>query len=67
MDCEDDAFKDVTVDQSAIESYQRNLNAFCRDAESFCRRHGVNYLRTSTAYPLENLIFRRLRESRFLQ
>lgn len=67
MDCEDGAFKDVTVDQSAIESYQRNLQAFCREAESFCHRHGVNYLRASTAHPVEDLIFRRLRESRFLQ
>jgi uncharacterized protein (DUF58 family) len=67
LDCENGAFKDVTVDRSAIERYQRNLQAFCREAERFCHRHGVNYLRTTTAYPIEELIFRRLRESRFLQ
>jgi uncharacterized protein (DUF58 family) len=67
MDCEDGDFKDVTVDRPSIEAYQRNLLAFCRDAEGFCHRHGVNYLRTSTACPIEELIFRRLRESRFLQ
>ncbi len=67
MDCEDGAFKDISVDRAAVESYRRNLEAFCHEAESFCRRHGVNYLRASTASPLEELIFRRLRESRFLQ
>ena len=66
-DCEDGASKDVTVDGAAIERYQRNLQAFCREAENFCHKHGVNYLRASTAYPIEELIFRRLRESRFLQ
>ena len=66
-DCEDGASKDVTVDRAAIERYQRNLQAFCREAENFCHKHHVNYLRASTAYPIEELIFRRLRESRFLQ
>ena len=67
LDCENGAFKDVTVDRSAIERYRRNLQAFCREAEMFCHRQDVNYLCTSTAYPIEELIFRRLRESRFLQ
>ncbi len=67
MDCEDGAFRDISVDRAAVESYHRNLRAFCDEAQSFCRRHGVNYLLASTASPLEELIFRRLRESRFLQ
>ncbi len=67
LDSESGVSKDVTVDRSAVESYHRNLESFCREAESFCHRHGVSYLRASTACPIEELIFRRLRESRFLQ
>lgn len=67
LDCEDGTFRDVTVDRSTLDRYQQNLRAFCRDAENFCHRHRVAYLRVSTRLPLEQLIFQRLRESRFLQ
>jgi uncharacterized protein (DUF58 family) len=66
-DCENGASRNFTVDRAAIERYQRNLRAFCREAEDFCRRHRANYLLASTAYPIEELIFRRLREGRLLQ
>jgi uncharacterized protein (DUF58 family) len=67
LDLEGAAVKDVTIDRAAVAAYERNLQAFCANAEKFCHRHGVTYLRVSTALPLEELIFRRLRQGRCLQ
>jgi uncharacterized protein (DUF58 family) len=66
-DCEGKGWEDLLVDRRAVENYRRNLRAFCQEAEQFCHRLGVTYVRASTAIPFEELIFRRLREGRFLQ
>lgn len=45
----------------ALMQYRGNLRAFFEKVEDFCRRRGIDYLRLSTATPLEDLILRHLR------
>ena len=40
--------------------YRRNLDSFFDRVEGFCSRRGVDYLRLTTAVPLEDLILRHL-------
>ncbi|MFQ5848222.1 MAG: DUF58 domain-containing protein [Candidatus Methylomirabilales bacterium] len=47
--------------EAALAPYQKNLAAFFDRVEGFCRHRGIDYLRLSTAVPLEDLILRHLR------
>lgn len=47
--------------ESALGPYRENLETFFDRVEGFCRRRGTDYLRLSTAVPLEDLILRHLR------
>ena len=67
IDCEGGGEVELTIDRHALERYRRNFGRFCDEVEHFCRRQGVTYLRANSAVPLEDLVFRRLRESRVLQ
>ena len=67
VDSEGGSEIDVTIDQRAVGDYQRSFQRFCDEAAHFCRRHGVTYLRLSSAVPFEDFVFHRLRNSRVLQ
>ena len=58
--------KKMTIDARALRRYQDNLQRFCGEVENFCHRHGIAYLRMTSAMPFDELLFRRLRERRFL-
>ncbi|MFQ5801376.1 MAG: DUF58 domain-containing protein [Candidatus Methylomirabilales bacterium] len=47
--------------EAALGQYRKNLQAFFDRVEGFCRRRGIDYLRFSTAVPLEDLVLRHLR------
>ena len=67
LDAEGGAQREVSVDGRTLERYQERLQQHFQEAEGFCVRHHIDYLRTSTAVPLSVLILRHLRRSGFLR
>ena len=65
VDSEDTTALKVTVDEELRRLYQVQLQSALGDIESYCRRSGVEYLRTSTAIPFEDVVLRYLRQGRF--
>jgi len=45
-----------------LERYRHTLDLFCEDIETFCHRYGIDYLRTSTALPFEDLVLKYMRQ-----
>ncbi len=67
VDAEGGDSRQVSIDKSALDEYQRRLAAHFDEAERFCLRHGIDYLRTSTAVPFEDVVLRHLRRGGFLR
>jgi uncharacterized protein (DUF58 family) len=56
----------VSLDSVTVDAYKRRLADWLQETEAFCARRMVRYVTTSTAMPLEELIFRQLRARRIL-
>jgi len=67
VDAEEGIPREVSMNRWAIERYQERLRGHFEEAERFCARHGIDYLRTSTAVPFAELILRHLRRGGFLR
>jgi uncharacterized protein (DUF58 family) len=67
VDAEGGAAREVSVDRRALERYRERLAHHFEAAEGFCSRHGIDYLRTSTAVPFQELILHHLRRGGFLR
>jgi uncharacterized protein (DUF58 family) len=67
LDAEGGISRQVSVDRGALERYQQRLQRHFAEAEQFCARHQIDYLRTSTAVPFQDLILRHLRRGGFLR
>jgi uncharacterized protein (DUF58 family) len=67
VDAESGATRQVSVDRWALAQYRGRLQEHFAEAERFCARHGIDYLRTSTAVPFQDLILRHLRRGGFLR
>jgi len=67
LDAEGGASREVSVDRQALERYQQRLQSHFAEAERFCAHHRIDYLRTSTAVPFDDLILRHLRRGGFLR
>lgn len=67
VDAEGGPSRNVSVDRPALDAYRERLQRHFAEAEGFCARHGVDYLRTSTAIPFQDLVLRHLRQGGFLR
>jgi uncharacterized protein (DUF58 family) len=67
VDVEGGPSRQVSIDRAALDGYQARLQAHFSEAEGFCARHRIDYMRTSTAVPFEDLILRHLRRGGFLR
>jgi uncharacterized protein (DUF58 family) len=67
VDAEGGATREVSADRRAMDRYHERLRRHFDEAERFCARHGIDYLRTSTAVPFQDLILRHLRRGGFLR
>jgi uncharacterized protein (DUF58 family) len=67
VDSETGQTLDVSVDASTLEEYTQSRDAYFRDLESFCLRQEIDYMRTTTAIPVEDLILRYMRLGGLLQ
>lgn len=61
IDVEDNDVAEVTISRPLLDRYQRTLAAFIDGAREFCNRRGMNYLMTSTATPVDQVIGNYLR------
>lgn len=62
IDCEDGDEAEITVSKPLLDKYQRTLSAYVESAREFCTRRGMNYLMTSSATPVEQLVGNYLRK-----
>jgi hypothetical protein len=60
-DCETEAAEDLVVDEDIARLYVDRLGAFCEDWRSFCQRHDIRYVQTSTAVSFEECVLGTLR------
>lgn len=64
VDSEDRDSLKVTVDANLRQLYLTRLQTHLDTLEQHCRRHGIEYLRASTAIPFEDLVLKYLRQGR---
>jgi uncharacterized protein (DUF58 family) len=62
IDSETGEAKEMSVNPQLMARYQQTLDAFCAEIEGFCHRYGIDYLRTSTALPFEDLVLKYMRQ-----
>ncbi|MBT3273258.1 MAG: DUF58 domain-containing protein [Spirochaetales bacterium] len=56
----------VTLEPPVIEAYRNRLTEYLRDIETFCISHSVEYIRSSTLVPFEDLVLKYLRQGMYL-
>ena len=56
----------VSVDRPLAAAYRRRVEAFFGSVESYCLANGVEYLRTATLVPFEEVVLRYLRQGAHL-
>jgi uncharacterized protein (DUF58 family) len=66
VDGENGRSLNLTVDRAVRRLYLDKLESHFRSIERFSARHGIEYLRTSTSIPFEDLILRYLRQGTYL-
>ena len=66
VDSESGRSEKITVDDQILGIYRSKVSAYFSEIESFCLDHGVEYLRTITAVPFEDLILKYLRQGVYL-
>jgi uncharacterized protein (DUF58 family) len=57
----------LTIDELLLTRYRERVQAWCRHIEEFCLKSQIEYLRTSTLIPFEDLILKYLRHGIHLQ
>jgi uncharacterized protein (DUF58 family) len=62
VDAETRRAVDVTVDADALRAYTAACDAYLEGIQRFCFRHGIDYLRTTTSVPADDLVLRYLRQ-----
>jgi uncharacterized protein (DUF58 family) len=67
VDAEDGSTLEVTVDAALRRAYQARLGRRLDAFEQYCRKGGIEYLRSSTAVPFEDVVLKYLRHGRFLR
>lgn len=63
VDAETGEAVEVTVDVRWVEEFVAQRDAFLEGARQFCARHGLAYVRATTAVPVEELVLRYLRRA----
>ncbi|MBN2440560.1 MAG: DUF58 domain-containing protein [Spirochaetales bacterium] len=66
-DTETREHKKIDVDIDLLRLYRNNLAGYFHTIGKFCLKHGIEYMRTTTALPFEDLILRYLRQGSHLR
>jgi uncharacterized protein (DUF58 family) len=67
VDVETGQAVEITADAEALHAYAAARDAYFRGVERFCLRHGIDYLRTASSVPAEDLVLRCLRQGGLLR
>lgn len=67
IDVETNSETELTVDSETVGEYQSRLAAYLDGVEAFCLSHDIEYLRTSTAVPFEDVVLSYLRRGVFVR
>ena len=65
-DCESGSKVKVTMDPPVVDAYRSRLRRYFNDLESFCLNHSMEYVRSSTVVPFEDLVLKYLRQGMYL-
>ena len=65
-DCESGSKVNVTMDPPVVDAYRSRLRRYFNDFESFCLNHSMEYVRSSTVVPFEDLVLKYLRQGMYL-
>lgn len=63
IDSETGAATEVSISPSTLRRYRRTAEFYCDSLKRFCQERSVNYLRTLTSDPFEELILRSMRSA----
>ncbi len=56
----------ITIDRPLLSSYRKRVEGFFGEAEDFCLKAGIEYLRAATLVPFEDVVLRYLRQGAHL-
>jgi uncharacterized protein (DUF58 family) len=65
-DLETDRFLKLTIDRRLLSAYRARVGRYLGGIEEFCLKAGIEYLRTSTVVPFEELVLKYLRQGAHL-
>jgi len=63
-DVESERERRLFLDSELLQRFQRELENYCKEIESFCHSRRIDYLRTTTSVPFEDFVLLALREAR---
>ena len=66
LDMETGRSVNVALDMSLLAAYRRKVAAFFGGVEEFCLKNRIEYLRTSTIVPFEDVVLKYLRQGAHL-
>ena len=67
VDSETGETREVSVTPTLLAQYQNALDSFCGQLSDLANRHGMDYIRTTTDAPIEDLLLKTLRGSGLLR
>lgn len=67
IDSETGEAKEMSVNPALLQRYAAAFTEFCTSLEEFCHRYGIDYLRTPSDSPFEELVLRSMRLSGLLR
>ncbi|MCX7846324.1 MAG: DUF58 domain-containing protein [Dictyoglomaceae bacterium] len=63
VDSETNEKREIFIDENLIDIYKKELDKFLKELEEFTLNYGIEYLRTVTSIPVEELLLKYLRSS----
>ncbi len=67
VDVETGRAVEITADAEALRAYAAARDEYFQGIERFCFRHGIDYLRTASSVPAEEIVLRHLRRGGLLR
>ena len=63
VDCESGTQQEVTFGRYRLNAYRQTVENFCQRLREFCQARGINFFRSGSDTPLEELLLKQLRQS----
>jgi uncharacterized protein (DUF58 family) len=63
VDSETGEEREISVSPGLLREYQASVDRFCGGLHGFCSRYGMDYIRTTTSAPFEDLVLKYLRRT----